>query len=271
MSYWQHDGLEFRYREEGAGTPFFFQHGLGGDVNQPLGLFRPPPGFRALSLDCRGHGLTRPLGPEGKLGIGASADDVLALMDHLGIESAIVGGISMGAAIALNLTLRYPARVRGLVLARAAWLDGPMQRNAEIFAHIARLIRQHGAAEGERLFSQTDDYRQMLAQSTDCAAALLGQFMHPRAEETVAKLERIPRDQPCQDLRDVQSIGVPTLVLANQQDPIHPFEYGRRLAELIPGAVFRELTPKSVSVPKYEAEMQDALTEFLARNFAPGG
>lgn len=268
MTYWAHDGLQFRYRDEGAGTPFFFQHGLGGDVNQPLGIFRPPPGFRALSLDCRGHGLTRPLGPEEKLAIAQFADDVVALMDHLAIDAAIVGGISMGAAVALNLAVRHPARVQGLVLSRPAWLDGPMRRNADLFALVARMIRDHGPEQGELLFSQTDEYRQMAAQSTDCAAALLGQFIHPRAAETVAKLERIPRDQPCHDLRQVEAIAVPTLVLANQQDPIHPFAYGQALAARIPGAEFRELTPKSVSLKRYEQESQDTIADFLGRWFA---
>jgi pimeloyl-ACP methyl ester carboxylesterase len=277
LTRWLHDGLEFRYREappreeeaplaEGE-LVFFFQHGLGGDVNQPLGLFRPSPGVRAISLDCRGHGLTSPLGPEEKLSISQFADDLTALMDHLGVQRAVVGGISMGAAVALNLTLRRPERVRGLVLARAAWLDGPMDKNADLFAHVARLIRTHGADRGAELFEHTADYREMLAASPDCAMALLGQFLSPRAEETVAKLERIPRDQPCGSLDEVTRIAVPTLVLANRIDPIHPYEYGVELARRIPGAEFRELTPKSTSVPQYEADMQRELTAFLERHF----
>jgi pimeloyl-ACP methyl ester carboxylesterase len=95
----------------------------------------------------------------------------------------------------------------------------------------------------------------------------LGQFIHPRAAETVAKLERIPRDQPCHDLRQVEAISVPTLVLANQQDPIHPFVYGQALAARIPGAEFRELTPKSVNLKRYEQETQEIIGDFLMRRF----
>ena len=58
---------------------------------------------RLLTLDCRGHGATEPLGEEARLNFSAFADDVVALLDHLGIEQAIVGGISMGAGVALNL------------------------------------------------------------------------------------------------------------------------------------------------------------------------
>ena len=59
--------------------PFVFQHGLGGDVSQPAGVFPPPRGFRLISLDCRGHGGTRPLGPADKLSVSSFADDVVAL------------------------------------------------------------------------------------------------------------------------------------------------------------------------------------------------
>ena len=264
MTAWHHDGLTFRYREAGSGEPFVFQHGLGGDAHQPMGLLPPPPGYRVIALDCRAHGLTRPLGLEEKIGIGSFTDDVLSLMDHLEIERAVVGGISMGAAIALNLALRRPERVRGLVLVRPAWLAGPMERNADIFAHVARLIREHGPARGQELFLRSDDYLDMRQESSDCAAALLGQFQHPRAVECVCRLERIPRDAPCRDLAELASIAVPTLVLANRQDPIHPYEYGSVLADRIPRAQFAELTPKSVSVERYEHDVQRHVSEFLA-------
>ena len=94
MPFFAHDGLSFHYFDREAGIPFFFQHGLGGDVNQPIGLFKPPSGFRLLSFDCRAHGQTRPLGASEKIGLAFFADDLLALMDHLQIQRAIIGGIS---------------------------------------------------------------------------------------------------------------------------------------------------------------------------------
>ena len=104
MPIFYHDGLQFHYRETGRGIPFVFQHGLGADVNQPFGLFRPPSGFRLVTFDCRAHGQTVPLGDERKINIAVFADDLAALLDHLSIPSAVVGGISMGAAVALNFT-----------------------------------------------------------------------------------------------------------------------------------------------------------------------
>ena len=268
MPLFSRDGLNFHYRDEGSGLAFFFQHGLGADVSQPFSLFKPPAGIRLLAFDCRGHGETRPLGDPEKISIDSFADDLLALMDHLEIERAIVGGISMGAALSLNFALRFPGRVLGVVLSRPAWLDSPYSGNVNVFSTMAQLIRQHGARRGEELFQQTETYREISRQSPDTAASLLSQFTHPRAEEAVARLERIPTHTPRHTRRDWATISVPTLVMANRQDPIHPFAYGETLARIIPGAEFRELTPKSVSVERHAADVQRDVEEFFQRHFA---
>lgn len=268
MPIFTRDGLNFHYRETGVGTPFFFQHGLGGDVSQPFGLFQPPAGFRLLAFDCRGHGETQPLGDPQSIALAAFADDLRALMDHLEIEHAVVGGISMGAAVALNFTLRFPERVLGLVLSRPAWLDEPNPWNVERFHLIAELVRQHGARRGQEFFKATEVYREALRRWPDVAASLAMQFEHPRIEQSVFKLERIINDRPNADRREWQAIHVPTLVLANRQDPIHPFEYGQILAGLIPNAEFQELTSKSVSKERHGTEVQRFLVEFLQKYFA---
>ena len=208
-------------------------------------MFRPPGGIRLLGFDCRAHGQTHPLGPPEKISLQSFADDLLALMDFLQIEKAVVGGISMGAAVALNFVLRHPHRALGLVLDRPAWLDTPRRDNMAFFTVIADLLRRHGPQKGLELFKQTDTYQSALAASPTTAASLAGQFLQPQAQERVARLERIPLDCPAPDRRQWRAIAVPTLVLANGRDAIHPLEYGVTLAREIPGAEFKELTPKS--------------------------
>jgi pimeloyl-ACP methyl ester carboxylesterase len=267
MPIFYHDGLQFHFRETGSGIPFVFQHGLGADVNQPFGLFRPPLGFRLIAFDCRAHGQTVPLGDDNKISIAAFADDLAALLEYLSITSAIVGGISMGAAVALDFALRFRNRVLGLVLSRPAWLDRPLPADQNPFAKIAELIRQHGAIRGAVLFKETKEYQRCLHESPDAATSLLGQFSHPRAEETVVKLERLPLHIPAHGREEWASITVPTLVLANRQDPIHPYVFGETLARMIPGAEFRELTPKSVSVEAHGADVQRYIEAFLESRF----
>ena len=267
MPIFHYDGLRIHYRETGSGIPFVFQHGLGGDVNQPFGLFQPPAGFRLIAFDCRAHGQTVPLGDDRKISISAFADDLAALLNYLSIPSAVVGGISMGAALALDFTLRFRNRVLGLVLSRPAWLDQPFPADRNTFLKIAKLIRQHGAIRGAELFKETKEYQKCLNQSPDSADSLLGQFAHPRAEDTLIKLERIPLHVPAHKREDWASITVPTLVLANRQDPIHPYEFGETLARMIPGAELKELTSKSVSVEAHSADVQRHLETFLKSHF----
>jgi len=267
MPFFEHDGLRFHYRESGTGTPFFFQHGLGADINQTFDLFKPPAGIRLIAFDCRGHGETRPLGPEEKISVEQFTDDLRSLMDHLKIEHAVVGGISMGAAIALRFVLEHPERVIGLVLSRPAWLDQSRTDNLQVFSTLAEFIRKFGARQGAERYQETAAYQQVLKESSDGAKSLLSQFAHPRAEETVAKLERIPSYVPAHTREHWKQIKVPTLVLANRQDPIHPLEFGEVLARIIPGARFVELTPKSVSLERHTIDVQGALANFLAENF----
>ena len=267
MPLFAHDGIQFHYEAKGSGLPCFFQHGLGADVSQPFGLLTPPSGIRLLAFDCRAHGRTQPAGPAAKIGIGAFADDLRALMDFLKIERCIVGGISMGAAVALNFALRYPDRVIGLILSRPAWLDGPNPWNVRMFTVIARLLREHGPARGRELFKQTPEFAETAREFPDVARSLGGQFENPRAAENVVNLERIPLDAPCQDRREWASIKTPALVLANRQDPVHPFEYGEICARLIPGAEFQEIAAKSVSVEQHALDVQRFIEDFLKRRF----
>ncbi len=263
MATFELDGIRFRYRDVGMGLPFVFQHGLGGSLDQPFSLFIPPDGIRMIAMDSRGHGQTEPLGPVNETSLARFADDACGLLDYLQVAQAVVGGISMGAAVALNLTLRFPERVKGLVLSRPAWLDTANPRNAAWFGEIARLIREYGPHQGKQRFRDSVMYQEILAESTDVAQSMLNQFDSQRAEETAIILDRLRGDTPCQALDELARIKVPTLVLANQQDPVHPFEYGKILAQAIPGAQFAELTPKSQSLERHQADIQQHLGRFL--------
>ncbi len=233
MSVFKRDGITFHYREEGRGLPFVFQHGLGGDISQPFSVYHPPHGIRQLGFDFRAHGQTHPVGDPDRLTIASLADDVVAFLDHLEIERAVVGGISLGSAVAVNVVLRFSDRVMGLVLSRPAWLGGPVVGNVQLYAMIARLIRELGPDGGLERFLGTREFQEMESESPDCARSLIGQFEQPRAEECVARLERLSIDSPCHRGR-YSEIGVPTLILGNRLDPIHPWHIAVKLAELIP-------------------------------------
>jgi pimeloyl-ACP methyl ester carboxylesterase len=227
-----------------------------------------------LCLDARAHGHTQPLGDASALTFDTFGDDLIAWLNHLGVGQAILGGISMGAGVALNVAVRYPERVAGLVLSRPAWLDGPMPpENVARYAAIAQLLRAVGAAgdpeqalrEALAEFEAQDDYRGLLASSPDTAQSLRGQLTNERAVAAVARLERLPADRPLADLHAAAAFRVPTLVLAHRQDPIHRFAFGEALTRAIPGARLVELIPKSIAREHHAAEVQSCLEAFPSR------
>jgi pimeloyl-ACP methyl ester carboxylesterase len=263
MSFFSADSITFHYLDVGQGLPFVFQHGLGGDVHQTQELFVPPLAFRLLTLDCRGHGETRPVGEPAHLSFTHFADDLLALIDRLHLQQVVVGGISMGAGVALNFVLRYPQRVQALVLVRPAWLHEPLPANLQVYPRIAELIRRAGTAQASEDFKQTEEYLELQRTFPAAAASLLTQFTRPRAQETVDILERLPRDAPNRNQEDWTHIHVPTLVLANEDDPLHPFRYGEVLAHAIPGATLEQVTSKAIDAQQHARDIQHAIERFL--------
>ena len=268
MPFFNHNNIRFHYLDNGSGTAFIFQHGLGASARQPEELYQPRAGFRFVSMDCRFHGETQPLGDPSKLSFNTLADDLLALMTGLGLARAIVGGISMGAGVALNFAVRFPQQTLGLVLSRPAWLDEPMPENLLSLPAAAAAIRQYGAQAGLERFKQSETYAAVLRRSPDSADSLVRAFTDPRAEEAVARLERLPNDVPNRNRAAWASIAVPALILATRSDLIHPLEYAQTLAGAIPGAVLKELTPKSVSPERYRLDTQASIAEFLRDHFA---
>jgi len=121
MQRFQHDGIEIAFRDEGAGAPIVLVHGFAstaemnwvhpGWVATLLGA-----GRRVIALDNRGHGASTKFYDPADYHTARMAQDVRALLDHLGLERVDLMGYSMGARIAAFFALAHPARVRRLVL-----------------------------------------------------------------------------------------------------------------------------------------------------------
>ena len=122
--------------------------------------------------------------------------------------------------------------------------------------------------KGKEAFLESAEYKETLAKWSDVANSLAGQFDNPVVDETAFKFERIIRDAPCRDRAEWKNIKVPTLVLANRFDPIHPYEYAAEMAQLIPKAEFHEITAKAISLEQHNADVRRNLQDFLTRHFA---
>jgi pimeloyl-ACP methyl ester carboxylesterase len=242
---------------------FVFQHGLGGDRRQPLELYTYNSRLRLIAMDCRGHGKTVPLGDVTMLRFDVFADDVVALLDHLGIERFIAGGISMGAGVALNLALRYGQRLAGLLLVRPAWLAEPSPPNLDGMVAVGRLISEYGVERGKAQFLASPLYKRLAEEAPYTADTLLAQFDEPRAAGAWPRLLRLPADAPNRRPDAWRRVAAPTLVVANHNDLVHPYAYAETLAAAIPGAQLVEIPSKGVDKRAHVAAARQVIAHFL--------
>lgn len=256
------EGCRLAYVDEGEGMAVLWQHGLGADRGQPAEVFPALQGVRRITLECRGHGASD-LGDPGRLSIAQFADDAMALLDRLRIEYAVVGGISLGAAVALRIAATRPERARALILARPAWVDAAAPATLRIYREVAEEIAAHGTSEGARRFAGSALLAEVAAVAPDNAASMRWFFERARPETTVELLRRIPLDGPGVARPAIAALALRTLVIGNGQDYVHSLATAQALAGLVPGAAYREITSKSVDRGRYVSEFRAAIAGFL--------
>jgi len=267
VSTFRRDDAELTVFESGTGYPVVFQHGLGGDNGQVVENFPDDPAFRRLTVECRAQGGSTP-GSIRPFSIAMFAADILAACDARGIERFIVGGISMGAAIALHIAHHHPERVTGLVLARPAWLFDPAPDNMRPYAEVADWMRHLPREEARSAFSQSATAAELGRDAPDNLASLLKFFARPDLATTADLLGDIAGDGPGVGESDAASLQLPTLVIGHGVDHAHPLAYAERLAAAIPSARMIEIAPKAIDKPRHIAEFRSALDSFLRANLS---
>ena len=215
---------------------------------------------RVVSFDARGFGGSGV--DEGPLTMERIADDGAGLLDHLGIEKAVVGGCSMGGYATFAFVRRHPQRLLGLVL-----------QDTRAGADTAE-AKANRAALAERV----------LAEGPGAAVAaflpkLVGETTHRERPDLVAGLrERILASSPraianalhglaarADSRETLPTIAVPTLVLVGSEDAITPPSEAALLAAAIPRARF-DVIPEAGHLANLEnpAAVNAALRAFLA-------
>jgi pimeloyl-ACP methyl ester carboxylesterase len=247
---------------KGTGVAVLWQHGLGATQAQVAEVFPGSPRLRRITLECRGHGDSE-LGAPESLSIQQFADDAITLLDHLGVRRVVVGGLSLGAAIALRLAVNCPDRVSGLILARPAWISEAAPENMRIYRDVAELLAQYGAEAGLARLEATERYRFLLRESPDNAASMRS-FFAREPVSTVALLSRIPAQGPGVTREQMARLAVPALVIANEGDHVHSIAMATEVAELIPGAALEIIPSKSSSRDAYVEAFRAALDGFLS-------
>ena len=253
-------GLSLAVHGGGSDGPtLVFQHGLCGDARQVAEAMAGLGSQRWQSLECRGHGASD-LGDD--LSIAALADDVAALVERVG-EKVVLGGISMGAAIASRIAVQRPELVRALVLVRPAWVTAAAPANMAPNAETGSILAQMSPAEAKAVFAASITARHLAQVAPDNLASLLGFFARQPLGQTARLLRTISADGPGITDDDFRHLTLPTLICGTLEDAVHPMAHARAFASLIPGARLVELPAKGRDKPAHLAALAVALRQFL--------
>lgn len=254
------DGLDLAlYIADGQGRPIFLQHGLGGDAAQPAEVFPQGVGWTHHVLECRGHGQSG-AGDPAAFGIARFTDDLAEVIEKRALAPCPVGGISMGAAIALRLAVTRPELVSALILARPAWLTDAAPANLAPNAEAGRVIAEGGDLE---TFLVTETARSLAREAPDNLTSIEGFFSREPRSTTAELLTRLSADGTGVTEAQIRALSLPTLILGTEEDVVHPMALAEAFHDLIPGARLVRLTPKGRDRAAHTTGFKAALAEFL--------
>lgn len=248
--------VDLHYREDGArdGAPVLFVNSLGTDLrlwDAVLPLL--PQDHRFIRYDKRGHGLSSC--PRAPYAMGALVTDAERLLDHLGIENAIVVGCSIGGMIAQGLAVKRPGLVRAMVLSNTAakigtaemWRDRIAAVEAGGIESLADPVMQRWFSAAFRATPELVAWRNMLTRQpadgyAGCSAAIAGSDF----------------------FTTTAGLTLPTLAIAGSEDGSTPPDLVRETAALIQSSRF-ELIRGAGHLPMVERPEEYAalLTAFF--------
>jgi len=219
------NGLQMYYRIQGIGEPLVLIHGayasssMWGPIMDLLAR-----NHRVIAVDMQAHGRTgdtdRPLRYE------SMADDVAAVMDHLGIESADIFGYSMGAGVGLQFALRHSEKVRRQVLASGSFRHDGMY--PEVLAGISQITPEVFAG-------------------TPMEALYMEEAPNPEDWPVlIEKLKNLDAQTFSWPEDEIRAIAAPTFLIFGDGDVVTP-EHAVEMFRLFGGGVPADLTglPKS--------------------------
>jgi pimeloyl-ACP methyl ester carboxylesterase len=248
-----------------AGRPLILVHGLllSQEMHRPLAKALAARGNRVITVDLLGHGKSDRPRDMWRYSIGAFAEQLLALMDHLELDEAAVMGTSLGANTALEVAARAPDRLRGMVLEMPV-LDNALPASAVTFTPILlaltfgepamKLLARGARAIPRRLLPLYGNVLlDTIRQEPGPGGALLqglffGRIAPHRSERRTCKM--------------------PALVLGHRRDPVHPFSDAGMLASELPHG--RLLEADSLVELRLQPErLTDEIASFLDEIWRP--
>ncbi len=228
----EHRGRRISYREYGSGPRVVvLTHGLLMDQRMydrvaPVVAAR---GHHVITVDMLGHGASAQPHDMTAYSMPQFGRDVIALLEHLDIPQAVVGGTSLGANVALEAAIHAPSHIRGLVLEMPV-LENALPAAAAAFVPLALALRISQRTMGAvaavarkipRTFFFVDMALDFVRRDPRASLAVLDGLIFGRVAPPIEERRTLPH---------------PTLVVGHPSDPIHPFSDADRIARELPNA-----------------------------------
>jgi len=222
-----YQGHRIGYDEYGEGErPLVLVHGLlmNRRMFERLGPALARRGNRVICVDLLGHGGSDQPDDLRLYSMPLFAEQIVAVLDHLGLERAIVGGTSLGANVGLELAVRHPDRVEGLFVEMPV-LDNALAAVAAVFSPILLGLRVGRPAVelSSRLASLVPRTNHLLDIGLDWARR--------RPGPSIAVLEGLLLGETAPPREQRRQIEQPALIVGHPRDPLHPFSDSGMLVE----------------------------------------
>jgi pimeloyl-ACP methyl ester carboxylesterase len=192
-------------------------------------------GNRVITLDLLGHGESDRPTEMAHYSMYFFSRQVAALLDHLGLKRAVVGGTSLGANVTLETAYQSPDRVKGMMLEMPV-LDNALLAVAMIFTPIMVGLR-FGAPVLRRVAELTSRVPR-----TNYLVDIGLDWMRQQPEASLAVLEGLLAGGAAPHRRLRMKMRQPALVIGHHADPLHPFSDSGSLIEELPNAQLIEAT-----------------------------
>ncbi len=227
-----HQGKRIAYREFGSGPRVLvLTHGLLMD-DRMFSALAPEVaarGHRVVTMDMLGHGASEQPHDMTAYSMTQFGHEVIALLDHLGIDEAVIGGTSLGANVSLEAAVYAPRRVRALFLEMPV-LEHGIVAAAAVFVPLALALRI--SQRGMRLLSAIT----RRIPRTHFLVDVPIDFVRRDPAASLAVLDGLTFGRIAPPVDERRRLPHPTLVVGHPSDPIHPFSDADTTARDLAGA-----------------------------------
>jgi pimeloyl-ACP methyl ester carboxylesterase len=227
-----YQGRRIAYHSYGSGDRVLVLiHGLlmNGRMFSRLGPEMAARGNQVVCVDLLGHGESDKPEDFNAYSMTAFGGQVAALLDHLGLERAVVGGTSLGANVSLELAVAYPERTAGLLI------EMPVLDNALIAVAVAFTPVLIASEFGAPLLRLASAVARRIPRSHYLLDIGLD-WVRRDPKTSAMVLQGLLLGRTCPPAAERRTIEAPALIVGHRSDPIHPFSDSDELVEEMPNA-----------------------------------